>query len=153
MTAACREACCNVTARLNVGELFERGFRRNRAAPLAIEGSERSDAEGNCARFSLESADGKLIAIGFNATTCATLIAYCELIAELTPGFTIEIARQLTARDLIDGLPGVPVLKQGRAALAIEAFQAALAAADARPQPAKGENPNEGRVHLRHPAP
>jgi len=37
MTAACREACCSVTARLTVGDLFERGFRRNRAAPLSID--------------------------------------------------------------------------------------------------------------------
>ena len=54
MTAACREACCSVTPRLTVSELFERGFRRNRLAPLAVEGAPCTDAEGNVARFSLD---------------------------------------------------------------------------------------------------
>jgi len=106
MTATCREACCNVAARLTVGELFERGFHRNRLEPLTIEGIARTDAEGNFARFT-----------------------YCEFIAKLVPGFSIEIARQLSARDLVDGLPGVPELKHPRAVLAIAAFRAALAAA------------------------
>lgn len=128
MTAACREACCSVTARLTVADLFERGFRRNRAAPLSIEGALRADAEGNAARFSVEIAQGKLAAVNFRATTCATLIAYCELIAELVPGMRAEMAKQLAARDVVEGLPGVPPLKHARAALAIEAFRAALAA-------------------------
>ena len=36
-----------------VSQLFERGFRRNRAAPLPILGAELNDPEGNTARFSL----------------------------------------------------------------------------------------------------
>jgi len=36
-----------VTPRLTVSELFERGFRRNRAAPLPIEGATVPDADGN----------------------------------------------------------------------------------------------------------
>ena len=129
MTAACREACCSVTARLTVADLFERGFRRNRAAPLGIEGALRVDAEGNAARFSIEIAGAKLAAVNFRATTCATLIVYCELVAELVPGMRAEMPEQLAARDLVEGLPGVPKLKHARAALAIEAFGAALAAA------------------------
>jgi hypothetical protein len=69
MTAACREACCSVTARLTVGDLFERGLRRDRAAPFGIEGAARTDAEGNAARFSIEIAHGKLAAVNFRATT------------------------------------------------------------------------------------
>jgi NifU-like protein involved in Fe-S cluster formation len=94
MTATCREACCSVMPRQSVTELFERGFRRNRAAPLSIEGALRADAEGNAARFSVEIAKGKLAAVNFRATTCATLIAYCELIAELVPGMSAEMAEQ-----------------------------------------------------------
>ena len=132
MTATCREACCSVTPRVTVGELFERGFRRNRAKPLAIEGSKCTDAEGNSARFSLELADGKLAAVGFRVTTCATLLAYCELVAEIAPGFGPEIAEGLSARDLVEAVPGVPELKRPRAVLAIAAFRAALAAARSR---------------------
>jgi len=36
MTAACREACCSVTPRFTVSELFERGFRRNREELLPL---------------------------------------------------------------------------------------------------------------------
>ena len=86
MTSACREACCSVTPRRTVSELFERGFRRNRAAPLPIEGAQLTDAEGNGARFSIDIADGKIAGVGFRASSCATLIAYCEFIAEIVPG-------------------------------------------------------------------
>ena len=129
MTAACREACCSVAPRLTAGELFERGHRRNRAVPPSIEGSLCADAEGNEARFGLELADGKIAAAGFRVTTCATLVAYCELIAEIVPGFGLDIAEGLTPRNLVEALPGVPALKRERAVLAIAAFRAALAAA------------------------
>jgi NifU-like N terminal domain len=139
MTATCREACCSVTPRHTVSELFERGFRRNRAAPLPIEGAQ------------LDVADGKIAGVGFRTTSCATLIAYCEFIAESVPGFRIEIARELTAANLAEALPGVPALKRERAMLAIAAFRAALTTASSLEQP--GESRNEGRLHLRHPAP
>jgi NifU-like protein involved in Fe-S cluster formation len=127
MTAPCREACCNVTPRLTVSELFERGFRRNRAAPLPIEGAAMRDADGNTARFSLTIAEGRIVEANFRVSSCATLIAYCELIAELVPGSQPDIARALTATELVDRLTGVPTLKRARALLAVAAFRAALA--------------------------
>ena len=151
MTATCREACCSVTPRHSVSELFERGFRRNRAAPLAIEGAQLTDAEGNTARFSIDVADGKIAGAGFRVTSCATLIAYCEFIAESVPGFRLEIARELTAANLVEALPGVPALKRERAMLAIAAFRAALASHLEIVE--TGEPCNESRLHLRHPAP
>ena len=132
MTATCREACCSVLPRQSVTELFERGYRRNYAAPLSIRGTPHTDIEGNRAEFSLELSAGRLAAIGFRATTCATLIAYCELIVEAVPGFAIGIAREFSAADLVDALAGVPEPKRVRAALAIEAFRAALDAAESR---------------------
>ena len=150
MTATCREACCNVTPRLTVAELFERGFRRNREAPLPIEGAACMGPENNAVSFSLDAADGKITAIGFRATTCATLIAYCEFIAAITPGFRLEIAHGLTAENLIEGLPGVPALKRDRALLAIAAFRSALLAAE---ELQRGVTSDESRLHFRHPAP
>lgn len=126
MTSACPEACCSVTPRRTVSELFERGFRRNRAAPLPIEGAQLTDAEGNAARFSIDIAGGKIAGAGFRASSCATLIAYCEFIAEIVPGFRPEIARELTAANIVEALPGVPALKRERAMLAVAAFRAAL---------------------------
>lgn len=130
MTATCREACCNVTPRLTVTELFERGFRRNREAPRAIVGALCAGAEDNTAEFSLDVADdGRIAAVGFHASCCATLIAYCEYIAEIAPGFRPALARELTTASVVDGVPGVPALKRDRAVLAIAAFRAALLAA------------------------
>jgi NifU-like protein involved in Fe-S cluster formation len=130
MTATGREACCGAVPRLTVSELCERGLRRNRAVPLVMEGSPCTDAEGNTARFSLDLVDGTIAAVGFRVTTCATLVAYCEFIAERTPGFRLEIAKALTAANLIDAVPGVPAFKRGRAVLAVAAFRAAIAQAE-----------------------
>jgi NifU-like protein involved in Fe-S cluster formation len=127
MTAPCRDACCSATPRVTVSDLFERGFRRNRAAPLPILGAELSDTEGNTARFSLAIADERIVDANFRASSCATLIAYCEFIAELVPGARLEIVTALTATDLVEAVPGVPALKHPRAVLAVAAFRAALA--------------------------
>jgi NifU-like protein involved in Fe-S cluster formation len=129
MTATCREACCSVTPRFTVAELFERGYRRSRETPLPMQGDAVADAEGNSARFSLAVSEGKLAGMRFQATACTTLIAYCEAVTELLSGFSAEMAGQLSARDLVDALPGVPALKQDRAVLAIAAFRSALRAA------------------------
>ncbi len=125
MTATCRQPCC-ATPRMTVGELVERGLRRNRAEPLAIEGDDCVDAEGHRARFSIDTIDGKIAGIGFKATSCATLIAYSELIAETMPRQRLILATGLSARDLVDALPGVHALKRSRAVLAVAAFRSAL---------------------------
>jgi NifU-like protein involved in Fe-S cluster formation len=151
MTATCREACCSVSPRLTVSELFDRGFRRNRQAPLAVTGDTCRGADDNTAAFGLDVADdGRIAAVGFSASCCATLIAYCEFIAEIAPGFRIEIARGLTAANLVESLPGVPALKRDRAVLAIAAFRAALKTVD---ELKRGEPTNESRLHIRHAAP
>src|SRR5262245_42820130 len=129
MTAPFREACCSVTPRLTVSELFERGFRRNRTAPLPIEGAAFTDTEGNSARFSVDVTSETIAGVSFRASSCATLIAYCEYLAEVTPGFRLDIANAFTATSLVEALPGVPALKRARAALAVAAFRAALAQA------------------------
>jgi hypothetical protein len=120
------QSCWSTAPRLSVAELFERGFRRNRTAPLPIQGRRCAGAEGLSACFSVEMDAGKLTAIGFRASTCATLLAYCELVAETAVGSAPLAARRLSPADLVAGLPGVPMLKRDRAALAIAAFRAVL---------------------------
>jgi len=149
MTASCREVCC-VKPRLTVSELFERGYRRNRAAPLPVEGAQCADTDGNTARFSMVIADGKIARIGFRATTCATLIAYCEYVAEIVAGFSLEIAKELTAAELVASVPGVPPLKQNRAILAIAAFRAAVVEVQ---YPPTEQVTDESRLYLCHAAP
>jgi len=147
MTAICREPCC-ATPRRTVSELLERGLRRNRAAPLPIEGAECRDGHGHGARFSLRIEAGRVAGVGFRVSSCATLIAYCELIAETAPGQRRELAAEMSPRDLVEALPGVPRLKHERAGLAIAALRSALA--QTASQQGKAD---EGRLHLRHPAP
>ena len=149
MTATCRQFCCNVTAGYSVTELFERGYRRLRDAPLALQGPPRVDADGNFAAFSLDIADGRILRAGFRSTSCATLIAYCELVAETVPSFRPAIARALTANEIVNALPGVPPLKQNRSTLAVAAFHSALNLIPIE----LGELCYESRLHLRHPAP
>jgi NifU-like protein involved in Fe-S cluster formation len=132
MTAPCREACCSVTPRLTVSELFERGFRRNRTEPLPIEGAAFTDADGNTARFSVDVTGETIAGVSFRASSCATLIAYCEYLAEVMPGFRLDIATAFPAASLVEALPGVPALKRARAVLAVAAFRAALAQASDR---------------------
>jgi NifU-like protein involved in Fe-S cluster formation len=150
-TSFCREGCCGVRPRLTVSELFERGFRRNRTAPLACKGAACTDAEGNTARFSLDYQNGVIAAVGFRASTCATLIAYCEFIAEIVIGYPLEQAWALAASDLVDGVGSVPAMRRQRAILAGAAFRSALAAVSSRPAEPQG-SVNESRLHFRHPA-
>ena len=151
MTATCREACCSATPRLTVTELFERGFRRNRTAPLSIEGARCTDAEGHAAAFSLDIADGKIAAASFRASSCTTLIAYCEYIVQAVAGVRAELAGALTSAALVSAVSGVPPIKRQRAVLALAAFRSALAASGRLEM--KGEYRDESCLHLRHPAP
>ncbi|NWG23612.1 MAG: iron-sulfur cluster assembly scaffold protein [Pseudorhodoplanes sp.] len=151
MTAACRAPCCSSTPRLSASELFSRGFRRNREAPLPIEGAPIADAEGHSAAFSLALAGRTVADIRFRATSCATLIAYCEYLAETLAGLSLSLALAFSSQDLAAAVPGVPAQKQARAILAVAAFRAALAAASEIADP--GERTDEGRLHLRHVAP
>lgn len=150
----CMASCCGVAPRRNVSDLFDRGRRRARQSPLPIQGDEHRDPNGLAARFSLAVEGGRLLNVSFKATTCITLIAYCELITELTGGESIPQAARLSVADLIAELPDVPALKRDRAPLAVAAFRDSLAAAwteHSLHQP-NGEN-HEGRLHLRHAAP
>ena len=111
---------------MTVSELLERGLRRNREALPADPAPDCTDAEGNAARFAVTLAGDRVGPIGFRATTCATLIAYCEWLAETVPDQRVSLAAALTPRDLIDAVPGVPPLKRERAVLAVAAFRAAF---------------------------
>lgn len=126
---ACEDTCCGNAPRRTVSDLFDRGYRRNRKPSLAIEGAELRDSNGLLARFSLDIADGFIKAVNFRATTCITLIAYSELLAELAAEKKAREAAAIEATDLAAALPDVPLLKRDRAFLAVNAFRAALTAA------------------------
>jgi hypothetical protein len=146
---ACMDACCGSSPRRTVSELFDRGLRRARLLPLPIVGDAHTGAGGLSVRFSLACCGGRIENVHFTASTCITLIAYCELIAEVTSGQRITEAMQLTTADLVRDLPNVPALKRDRAPLAIAAFRAALINETGN----MGESVNEGRLHFRNAAP
>jgi NifU-like protein involved in Fe-S cluster formation len=122
--------CCSASQRLTVGELFERGLRRNRERELSIGGTGVESADGICARFSLDVVEGQVAEVGFRVTTCTALVAYAEYIAELMPGLRLEAARELSATKLVEALPDVPAFRHDRAVLAIAAFRSVLLATE-----------------------
>jgi hypothetical protein len=125
--ADCTSGCCAKTSRRTAGELFERGFRRARQPALPIAGPTYSDPDGLHASFSLDVADGMVSAVRFRAATCATLMAYCELLVELAQNGGLAAAAGITSEQLVAEVAGVPAMRMDRAALAMLAFRAALA--------------------------
>jgi NifU-like protein involved in Fe-S cluster formation len=126
---ACEGAYCGNKPRRTVSDLFDRGYKRNRLPSFAIEGAELHGENDLSARFSLDLKNGMIESARFRASTCITLIAYCELLAELATGKTPRGAVRISEAELAAALPDVPAIKRDRAPLAINAFRAALAAA------------------------
>lgn len=123
----CRKPCCGGTRRRrSVADYFDAGRRRSKSPPLAIEGEARKLNQELTARFSLGLNDGHIAAVSFKASHCVTLVAYCELLAEMVENLSLRDAVRVTARDLVAELPGVPLLKFDRAQLAYSAFLAAV---------------------------
>ncbi len=112
-----------------VATWFDRGVRRSRGRWLAISGRPCSDGNGLRLRFCLEVEDGVILDAAFEGTTCVTLIAYCEVLAEWVAGMPLADAIRISPRDLVRALPGVPPSKQDRAVLPIDALRSAIQAA------------------------
>jgi hypothetical protein len=125
----CEGACCGNAPRRTVSDLFDRGYKRNRLAPFSVQGAILRDANELSAAFSLTVERDTIKAVRFQVSTCITLIAYSELLAELAAEEKLRHAARISETDLVIALPDVPALKRDRAILAINAFRAALAAA------------------------
>lgn len=123
------------SARLSIIDFIERGYARRRRPPLAVAGSWQEDDEGRRVRFSLAVAGGVIGEVGFEAPSCTTLVAYCELAAERVTGLSLRDAvRRSGATELLALLPHVPPYKRALARLASAGMLAALA------QSAKGDS-------------
>lgn len=129
MTAATRESACCASGRpRTMSDYIDRGLRRVRADVPHVHGPECRDDEGRVARFGVQLTAGVVTAVGFRASPCATLIAYCEAAAERVSGLPVAGAlRALRPADLALDLPGVPPVKRDRARLAARALAIALA--------------------------
>ena len=115
-----------MTHQLSAIDYLLRGFRRNGGPLLAIVGRVAHDGHGRTAQFSVEVEDGVLKAVSFKVSTCATLIAYCEFVAEGITGATLSQAAALTPEQVIAPLKGIPPHKHDCARFAITALRTAV---------------------------
>jgi hypothetical protein len=120
--------CCGGAARPpTLTDYIDRGLRRRRAGPLPIAGAVRRDDDGRFARFSVLVSGGVIADVAFEATSCVTLVAYCELAAQRVTGLTLRVAaRAIHVQALQAGLPLVPAGKRERARLAAQALMATV---------------------------
>lgn len=128
--------CCGGSTRTpTLSDYIDWGLRRRRAAPLPVDGEARRDDDGRFARFSILVIDGVIADVAFDATTCITLVAYCELAAQRVTGLTLRAAAgEIQVHALQAGLPLVPAGKRERARLAAQALMATVVES-ARRQP------------------
>lgn len=119
---------CGCAHRLSVTACFDRGRQRQRLPELANVGRWIEGREQVGARFSVELTDGILSDIRFRATTCITLVAYCDLLSERCLGLTPVAALNQNAQQLVSALPGVPPGKQDRASVTVTSLHSAIAA-------------------------
>ncbi len=83
-------------------------------------------ADNNCAAFQLEVAGGFIARADYRCTTCVTLIALCEHLAELAIGMSVEEASGYRPVLLLDRHPEIPPGRRDRAELAVQALKVAL---------------------------
>jgi hypothetical protein len=85
-----------------------------------------SGPDGLCAAFDLEIEQPSIVRASYRCTTCVTLVALCEHLAELAAGRTVEDALGLDPEILLRFHPEVPVERRDRAALASTALRMAI---------------------------
>jgi NifU-like protein involved in Fe-S cluster formation len=69
---------------------------------------------------------GRIEIAEYRCTTCMTMVAMCEHVAEELRGATLDQARSLSAGELLTRHPEVPPIRRSRAYLAVAAARAAL---------------------------
>ncbi|MGI9068456.1 MAG: iron-sulfur cluster assembly scaffold protein [Pyrinomonadaceae bacterium] len=89
-------------------------------------GEESNPACGDRMRLSLRVDNERIEAARFLAYGCPPTLVCGSVLTEMIVGKTIEEAAQLTRKDLLEALGGLPSRKQHAAALAIETLRAAL---------------------------
>lgn len=119
--------CCGATGHRSpsLPECLERGLRTRRAPPLPVVGTWVETPQALRARFSLAIHDDTITEARFEATPCATLVAYCEALAEHEAGRALGEVPSLDAKGLVALLKGVPPGRRDRAVIAVAALRAA----------------------------
>ena len=113
--------------RRDVHHYFQQALRRPSRASRPSMRFVASD--GVQAGFSIQIAPGSeatIEAVDYRCTTCITLVALCEHIAEEWRGATVRSARSLTTERILEQHPEIPLYRRSRAYLAAAAATAAL---------------------------
>ena len=111
--------------RRDVYHYFQQAYRRQLQpllSPLRL-----ISEDGLQAAFAIRLCDaGRIERVEYRCTTCMTLVALCEHVAEQLLGATLEEARALDAGQLLKQHPEIPPSRRSRAHLALNAARAAL---------------------------
>lgn len=111
--------------RRDVHYYFQQACRRQLqplTGPMRIVADEDVQA-GFAIRFGVAK---RIDIVDYRCTTCVTLVALCEHLAEELRNSTIEFARSLTAGQILALHPEIPSSRGSRAQLAVDAVHAAL---------------------------
>ena len=117
-------SCCGSPRQVrSVSDFFQAGLVRGRGVSLACVGEVAAGPDGLLARFSGSLTGGQLEEVRFKASTCVTLVAYCEVLAQAITGLSLAEAMRWDEEALVAALPGVPAGRTNRAGLAIAALR------------------------------
>jgi NifU-like protein involved in Fe-S cluster formation len=110
----------------SVYDYFHQAMRNSGNTPTDARSAVLFGEEDNCAAFEVRHCEGKISDVRFKCTTCFTLVAFCEHIAELARGMGVAEAQEIGPDLLLELHPEVPAHLANRADLASAAFRAAL---------------------------
>ncbi len=100
----------------NAGELEDANASAEQSNPVC----------GDRLRLSLRLRDGNIEAARFLAYGCPPTLVCGSALAEMVEGLSVEQARRITRRSIMEALGGLPSRKHHAAALAIETLHLAL---------------------------
>lgn len=103
----------------NVGELADADTVAEEMNPVC----------GDRLRLSLRVHEGRIEAARFLAYGCPPTLACASVLTEMIEGVSVTEAMNLTRKDLLKAIGGLPARKQHAAALAIETLRAAIESA------------------------
>lgn len=95
-------------------------------------GEETNPVCGDRLRLGLRLEEGHIKEVRFLAYGCPPTLVCGSVLTELISGKSVAEAMQLTRKDLVDAVGGLPSRKQHAAALAIETLRTAIEAGGAK---------------------
>jgi hypothetical protein len=110
----------------DIYDYFQRACFRALESPRGDPGRTIYDRDGNSAVFWIETARLRVASVQYKCTTCVTLLALCEHLCEILVGKHLSEVEQYTPEDLLSLHPEIPLERQNRADLAIDALRSAV---------------------------